>query len=102
LGFGIPTKMVAAVFALCAFTVAIVAGMATGNPSEAVLTNALICLVLCHVLGLFVGAVGERALAETVAAHKAANPIPGGESASRGFVRDLSGAERPETKRANR
>lgn len=69
-----PTKVIAGCLALGAFAIAIFAGLASGNPTDTILGRALLCLVVCYVVGLAVGAVAERAVDEHVRAHEAANP----------------------------
>jgi putative Mn2+ efflux pump MntP len=77
LNVGITTKLIAAAFALCGFTVAVVAGLAAGNSAQRVLTTALVSMILCQITGLLVGVVGERTVIEYVQTYKRAHPIPG-------------------------
>ena len=73
---GVPTKMIAAVFALTAFAVALVSGLAAGNTSTRILTTALVSLAGCHVLGLALAAVAERVVKDHVESYRAARPVP--------------------------
>jgi tetrahydromethanopterin S-methyltransferase subunit C len=75
---GIATRVIAASLALAAFAVAIVSGLAAGNPARIVLLNAVVCMIVCQILGLFVGVLAERAVSEHVADYKSARPVPGG------------------------
>lgn len=59
-----PAKVVASVFALAAFAVAIVAGLAAQNTPARVLGTALVAMLLCHITGLFVGAIAERVVTD--------------------------------------
>ena len=59
-----PAKVVASVFALSAFAVAIVAGLAAGNTAPRVLGTAVIAMIVCHLAGLCIGAVGQRVVSE--------------------------------------
>jgi putative Mn2+ efflux pump MntP len=77
---GIATKVIAASMALSAFSLAIVSGLAAGNPARTVLVNAVVCMVACQFLGLFVGMLAERAIADHIASYKSARPIPGAQS----------------------
>jgi putative Mn2+ efflux pump MntP len=79
---GIATKVIAASMALSAFAVAIVAGLAAGNPARSVLFNAVVSMIVCQILGLFIGAFAERAIADHMKAYKAAHPIPGAPTAN--------------------
>ena len=82
--------MIAGCFALSAFAVAVIAGLASDNPASEVLGRALLCMVVCYPVGLVVGMVCVRVISAHVEAHRAANPIPseakvapsGGESAT--------------------
>jgi putative Mn2+ efflux pump MntP len=73
---GIANKVIAASLALSAFAVAVVAGLAAGNPPRSILFSAVVSMIACQILGLFIGSLAERAIADHLAAHKAANPIP--------------------------
>ncbi len=70
---GVPGRVIAAIFALAAFAVAIVAGLAVGNPPGRILASALVSMVLCQVVGWAVGAIGERVVRE----HLASGGAPG-------------------------
>jgi hypothetical protein len=81
--------MIAAIFALAAFVVAILGGLAAGNPSARILTVALVSLILCYIVGSVAGAIGEWVISEHVKARtKGAAPatakaetVPGAKSA---------------------
>ena len=77
LNVGITTKLIATAFALCGFAVAVVAGLAAGNSAQRVLTTALVSMILCQLMGLLVGIVGERTAIEYVQAYKREHPLPG-------------------------
>ena len=65
---GAPSRMIAAIFALAAFVVAVVAGLGAGNPASRVLVVAITGLVVCYVLGSVAGAIGEWVVSEHVRA----------------------------------
>jgi hypothetical protein len=68
--------MIAAVFALTAFAVALLAGLAAGNGATRVLTAAVVSLFICHLVGLALGAIAERVVKEHVESYRAARPVP--------------------------
>lgn len=70
-----PNRLVAATFALAGFAVALVAGLGAGNAPTRVLTAAVVSLVGCHLVGLAVGAVGERVINEHLESYRAAKPV---------------------------
>lgn len=71
-----PAKVIAAGFGLTAFAVAVVAGIAADNPSQVVLKHAIIAMICCQVVGLFIGALGERVVNDAVAEYQSRHPIP--------------------------
>ena len=58
--------MIAAIFALAAFVVAVVGGLSAGNPSPRTLGVAIASLIACYLLGSVAGAIGEWVVAEHV------------------------------------
>ncbi len=69
-------KTISALFALSAFAIALVAGILAKNSPATILSNALICMVLCRILGWFLGAAAVRVSEAELRAYHAANPIP--------------------------
>lgn len=77
-------RLVAVGFALVAFAVAIVAGLSAGNPAEAILLRAVMCLLGAWIAGFAIGLVLEHvvrietrkidATAETVLASESEPP----------------------------
>lgn len=63
---GSATRVIAACLGLCGFTIAIVAGMYAGNGADAVIGRAIAALVICQVVGLFVGMGVESVVRERV------------------------------------
>ena len=65
---GVACRAIAGCFALAAFSVAVVAGLAGGNTAAAILVRALIAMIACYPLGMLVGVlcrhVIEKHLAE--------------------------------------
>ena len=74
---GVPAKVIATSFALAAFAIAIIAGLAAGNPSPRVLLSAILSMALCQVLGMVVGSIGERIVREHIESYRAARPVHG-------------------------
>ena len=71
----VPAKVVASSAGLGAFIVAVLAGMGADNPTETVLTRAVLSLLACYVVGLIIGGIAERAVAERIGTYVAANKV---------------------------
>lgn len=69
-----PAKVIASAFSLSAFAVAVIAGLSAGNSTVRVLGTALAAMMLCHVVGLAIGAVGQRVVKEHVEESKSIEP----------------------------
>jgi hypothetical protein len=70
------TKVIAGTTGLAAFAIATAAGLAAGNAASDVLLRAVGAMIVCHLVGLVVGVVGERTLDEYVRSYYAARPSP--------------------------
>lgn len=76
---GSPPHVIAGCFALAAFAVAVVAGVASGNPASVVLMRALLAMTLCYPLGLVIGALCHRVVQQHLdATDAAAKALPPG------------------------
>ncbi len=76
---GSPPHVIAGCFALAAFAVAVVAGVAGGNPASVVLGRALLAMTLCYPMGLMIGALCHRVVQEHLeATDRAAKAVPHG------------------------
>lgn len=75
--FSRSSSVIAGCFALSAFAVAVLAGLATDNPAAQVLGRAIVCMLVCYPVGLAIGLVCVRVISAHVEAHRQANPIPG-------------------------
>ena len=73
---GAASRAVAGCFALAAFAVAVVAGLAGGNASSAILVRALIAMIVCYPLGLVIGLVCQHVIEEHVKARPDADAAP--------------------------
>ncbi len=78
--FEVSSRLVATAMGLAGFAIAVLAGLHAGNPSGTVLTNAILCMVACQFVGLFLGSIGERVVREHVASARSARPGDGGGS----------------------
>ena len=56
------SKAIAGCFALAAFTVAVLAGLAGGNTATSILLRALVAMVACYPLGLVIGVVCQHVI----------------------------------------
>ncbi len=58
---GSHTHVIGACTGLCGFVIALIAGLAAGNPFDVILTRALLAMGVTFVIGLGVGALAEHA-----------------------------------------
>jgi putative Mn2+ efflux pump MntP len=70
-------KSIAAAFALSAFTVALMSGLAVDNPLARTLKCAVVSMLGCYFAGLAIGAVAMHVAADHVNKYKARNPMQG-------------------------
>jgi len=64
---GVPAIIVACCLALSALSVSLVAGMASDNPTDVILSRGLISLLGGLLAGLIVGKIGERVVRDRIA-----------------------------------
>jgi len=69
-------KVIAGCFALSAFSVAILAGLASENTTAQILQRAVISMIACYPVGLIIGIICERVIMSHVKEHQRANPVP--------------------------
>lgn len=69
------SRLVAATYGLCAFAVAIIAGLAAENPPGRILATGLVALIICNLIGLAIGAIAERTVADHLSAYRTARPV---------------------------
>ena len=60
---------------LGAFGIAIIAGLAVDNPADRILSRALICMFVCNLVGLALGALAERTLNDSIGTYIKARPV---------------------------
>jgi hypothetical protein len=70
------TSVVAGVFALASFTVALLAGLLGGNDMAVILVRAIIAMVVCYPVGMMAGALLSKVIEDGLRDHAIANPIP--------------------------
>lgn len=71
----VPHRIIAGVFGMAAFVVAILSGLWVDNPVTSILLRALAAMVLCYGLGLVVGWVCEFVVREHLTQYKQAHPV---------------------------
>jgi len=76
------TRVVASVLGLSAFTVAVVAGLASGAGTAPLLGRAVISASVCYLVGAGLGSAGGRAVREYAARYREDNPVPDAPSES--------------------
>ena len=69
-------KSVSGACGLTGFAVAIFAGLAADNPAGVILSRALIAMVACYAVGIFLGMLALRAVRDATALHATRNPAP--------------------------
>jgi hypothetical protein len=92
---GAASRAVAGCFALSAFAVAVVAGLAGGNTTASILVRALIAMAVCYPVGLVIGQVCRRVVEEH--ANAAAMPGDGSDPAGAGTPAEQSAESARET-----
>ena len=70
-----PSSAIAGCFALSAFAVAVVAGLAAQNPASSILVRALIAMIICYPVGLIIGLICQRLIFDHIEAHQKAASI---------------------------
>lgn len=88
-----PMRVVASVFSLCGFVVAIVVGWRAGASTGQILLNAILALAACKGVGLLVGWLGESAIKDFLVNYKADHPVPAVKAAERALLRSGAGVE---------
>jgi len=69
-------KSIAGACGLTGFAVAILGGLAADNPAGVILTRALVAMVACYAVGVFIGMMAARAVHDATDAHVVKNPAP--------------------------
>lgn len=71
-----PARMASAIVALTAFALAVVVGIAAGNPGDQVLFRAIVCMFVGQIVGWGAGTAAEIALREHIRTFRDARPVP--------------------------
>ena len=67
-------RVIAGLFALSAFGVALISGLASDNPASSVLARALMAMFLSYPVGWIVGMICQYVIDDHLKIHKEANP----------------------------
>lgn len=70
------SRVIASVFALAAFIVALAAGVLAGNEGSVILTRALLAMIVCQLLGMFAGMAVEHVVGQHVHRYQVEHPAP--------------------------
>jgi len=71
-----PVRAVAGSFALCGFTIAMIAGWGAGNSIDVIVIRALFSLFFCLLIGLFTGYFCLSAVGDYLKSYMSARPVP--------------------------
>ncbi len=93
-----PARVIAACFAACAFSIAIVAGIFAANPTTTILARALVSLFGAYLLGLLGGELLAFAIRDHLRQYFAENPIPNSEQSVNDLVCELRVDKLPKPK----
>jgi len=69
-------RTIATGFALTAFSVALLAGLASGNPALDVIVTGLVCMMVCYAVGGILASICGHVIREHVDRYKASKPTP--------------------------
>ncbi len=78
---GATSKAIAGCFALAAFAVAILAGIAGGNTAISILFRAVIAMLICYPVGLIIGLICQQVIADHVARRAEKTPVQSNKNA---------------------
>lgn len=67
-------RVIAGLFALAAFGVAVISGLASDNPASSVLSRALMAMFMSYPVGWIVGMICQHVIDDHLKIHKEANP----------------------------
>jgi len=65
------TQLISVILALCAFAIALIAGLAAGNPTEHVVGRAVAAMLVCQILGMLIGRAVQAVLDEHLERYRA-------------------------------
>ncbi|MHC4415045.1 MAG: hypothetical protein ACYS0G_07165 [Planctomycetota bacterium] len=87
---GAASNVIAGCFALAAFAVAVLAGLAGGNPATSILGRALLAMIVCYPVGLMIGMVCQRVLEEHFKVNSSASAVPDQEAGAEASATEQS------------
>ena len=67
-------RVIAGLFAIAAFGVALISGLASDNPASSILARALMAMVISYPVGWIVGMICQHVICDHLKIHKEANP----------------------------
>ena len=71
-----PNRIIASCIALCAFSIALIAGLYADRDVAAILSTAVFALIDCYILGLIIASVANVAVSERIEQLKDEKPLP--------------------------
>lgn len=89
-----PSRVVASVFSLMGFVVAVAAGWRAGASASDILLGAIVCMIGCQIVGRFAGWAGEKTVQEFIEQYSTGKPVADVKGAGRALSRPEPG--RPE------
>lgn len=92
----IPSRIIAACFALAGFAATSLAGAVGGNPATTVIWRATLVMGVCWVIGRAVGAITQQTIHEHLDGYKQSHPIPDDEPTGPAEEADASDAGTPQ------
>ena len=94
---GVASKAIAGCFALAAFSVAVIAGLASDNTAASILMRALFAMVVCYPVGLLVGFVCRHVIEQHL--NELPDPSEETDSVSEPAEQSAESAESAETEK---
>jgi hypothetical protein len=70
------TRAIAAIFAFAGFTMSTASGFLSGADAQRAITNAVVSLAVCYVVGVLCGGVVVRVIQEHNDDYEKSNPVP--------------------------
>ncbi|MHC4995772.1 MAG: hypothetical protein ACYTGQ_12040 [Planctomycetota bacterium] len=81
-----PSRVIATCLALIAFSMAIVLGVAAGNPPLTIVWRALLMMLVTWVIGSVIGAMAQHVVTENIASYKIEHPLATEDDVARGMA----------------
>lgn len=82
-------KVMAASFALTAYAVAIIGGLAAGNPAGPVMVRAVVAMLICYLVGLALASAAMTAIREHLEESERAHEAPNVDEILRGSTEPI-------------